>query len=84
MVTITVQIPDPVEAKLRRQAQAAGKPIEQLVTELLEAQASPPKTLSEISGQVEDRFLKSGMTEEQLAESLEREDHAARGVPYED
>jgi hypothetical protein len=84
MITITVQIPEPVEAKLRLQAQAAGKPIEQLVTELLEAQVSPPKTLVDISGPVYQRFLASGMSEEELAESLEREDHAARGVPYDE
>ncbi len=82
MATITVKIPDPTEDTLRRQAEAAGKPIEQFVCEVLEAQAAPAKILGQISGSVQEQFLKSGMTEDQLAESLEREDHAARGVPY--
>jgi hypothetical protein len=84
MATITVQIPDPTEARLRRQARAAGKPMEQLVSEVLEAQASPARMLRDISGDVSRRFLESGMSEEELAERLEREDHAARGVPYDE
>jgi hypothetical protein len=50
MATITVKIPDPTEASLRRQAEAAGKPVEQFVCEVLEAQAAPAKTLRDISG----------------------------------
>jgi hypothetical protein len=84
MATITVKIPDPTEASLRRQAEAAGKPVEQFISEVLEAQAAPAKTLRNISGSVQQRFLQSGMSEEELAEQLEREDHAARGVPYDD
>jgi hypothetical protein len=82
MATITVKIPDPTEESLRRQAEAAGKPVEQFVSEVLEAQAAPAKMLRDISGSVHQRFLESGMSEEELAERLEREDHAARGVPY--
>jgi plasmid stability protein len=84
MATITVKIPDPTEERLRRQAQAAGKPVEQFVREVLEAQAAPAKTLLKISGSAHQRFLDSGMTEEELAERLEQEDHAARGVPYDE
>jgi len=84
MATITVKIPDPAEESLRRQADAAGKPIEQFVSEVLEAQAAPAKTLRDISGSVHQRFLEAGMSEEELAERLEREDHAARGVPYDE
>jgi hypothetical protein len=84
MATITVKIPDPTEERLRRQAQAAGKPVEQFVIEVLEAQAAPAKTLRDISGSVHQRFLGSGMSEEELAERLEREDHAARGMRYDE
>jgi hypothetical protein len=84
MVTITIRIPDPTEESLRRQAQAAGKPVEQFVSDVLEAQAAPAKTLREISGSVHQRFLESGIGEEELADRLEREDHAARGVPYDE
>ena len=84
MATITVKIPDPTVERLRRQAQAAGKPVEQFVSEVLEAQAAPAKTLRDISSSVHKRFLESGMSEEELADRLEREDHAARGVPYDE
>jgi hypothetical protein len=84
MATITVKIPDPTEQSLRRQAEAAGKPVEQFVIEVLEAQAAPAKTLLYISGTVQQRFLESGLTEDQLAERLEQEDHAARGVPHDE
>ena len=84
MATITIKIPDPTVEKLRLQAHAAGKPVEQFVSDVLEAQASPAKALHEISGSIHQRFLQSGLTEEELAERLEREDHAARGVPYDE
>jgi len=84
MATITVKIPDPTEARLRRQAEAAGKPVEQFVSDVLEAQTSPAKSLRDISGPVAQRFAQSGMTEEELSDLLEREDHQARGVPYND
>ena len=84
MATMTLQLPDPTEATLRRQAEAAGKPVEQFVTEVLEAQASPTTILRRISGPAHEQFLASGMREEELAERLEQEDHAARGVPYDE
>jgi plasmid stability protein len=84
MATITINLPDPTEKRLRSQAQAAGKSVEQFVSDVLEAQAAPAKTLREISGAVHQRFLESGMSEEELAELLEREDHIARGVPYDE
>jgi hypothetical protein len=84
MATITVRIPDPTEARLRMQALAAGKPIEQYVSEVLEAQTTPAKALLQISGSVHQRFISTGMSEEELAETLEREDHADRGVPYDE
>lgn len=83
MATLTLRLPDPTEARLRRQAEAAGKSVEQFVTEVLEAQ-TPPKILREISGHAHERFLASGLSEEELAEQLEKEDHAARGVPYDE
>jgi hypothetical protein len=84
MGTMTINIPDPIEKRLRDQAQAAGKPLEQLVSEVLVAQTSPLAFLREISGSVYQRFLASGMTETELANLLEREDHAARGIPYDE
>ena len=84
MATITVHLPDPTAASLRRQAEAAGKPIEQLASEVLQAQAAPDQILRQISGDTHQRFQASGMSEQELADRLEREDHAARGVPYDE
>jgi plasmid stability protein len=71
MATLTIDIPDRTEERLRCQAQAVGKPVEQWVREVLVAQARSAEIGTE-------------MSEEELAETLEREDHAARGVPYGD
>lgn len=84
MSTITIRIPDRTEAKLQQIAKAAGKPLEQLVGDVLEAQISGGKALQEISGDVQKRFIASGMSEEELAQRLEREDHQSRGVPYDE
>ena len=84
MASITIRIPDSTEAKLRQLAKAAGKPVEELVGDVLEAQTSGRNILRDISGDVGQRFAASGMSEEELADRLEREDHAARGVPYDE
>ena len=84
MTTITIQIPDPAAQQLRAQAAAAGKPVEQLVSEVLQVQASALESLREITSGVAERFAATGMTDEQLADQLEREDHAARGVAYDE
>ena len=84
MATITIRIPDSTEAKLQQIAKAAGKPVEELVGDVLEAQTSGRQILEAISGDVSSRFLATAMSEEELAEQLEREDHATRGVPYDE
>ena len=84
MATITIRIPDSTNAKLQQLAKAAGNPVEQLVGDVLEAQTSGLRMLHEISGEVHDRFIESGMSDQELAERLEREDHARRGVPYDE
>ena len=83
-MTITIRIPDSTQAKLQQIAKAAGKPVEQLAGEVLQAQTSGRQILQTISGDVSNRFVETGMSEEELAEQLEREDHAARGVPYDE
>jgi hypothetical protein len=84
MATITIKIPDKTEGKLRLLAKAAGKQVEEFVGDVLEAQTSVRGMLQEISGDVGRRFNASGMSEDELAERLEQEDHRARGVPYDE
>ena len=73
MATITINIPASTEATLRRQAAAAGKPVDQFVSDVLQAQTSAAHLLADISGCSHTQFLSSGLTEEQLADRLERE-----------
>lgn len=82
MTTMTIQIPDPAARKLRARAQAAGEPVEQLASEML--QASAFGSLHDIAVGMDERFAATGMTDDELAQQLEREDHEARGVPYEE
>jgi hypothetical protein len=82
MASLTINITDGAERQLRGQAEAAGKSLEELASDVLQLQASAATRLREISGQVYDRFLATGMTDEQLADALEQEDHHSRGVPY--
>ena len=82
MTRLTIEISEPVNDALQRQAAAAGKPVEQYASEILSVQASAEATLADISGPMEEEFRKTGMSEEELAAQLEREDHESRGVPY--
>ena len=84
MASLTIELPDVAERTLRRQAAAAGKPVEQLASEVLQAQASAAARLDQVGSEVYGRFAASGMTDAELAEVLEKEDHEARGVPYDD
>jgi len=64
--------------KLAMRAASSGTDIAGYVSQLVEQSARRPQTLEEISGPVYQRFLESGMTDEELGEVLEREKHAAR------
>jgi hypothetical protein len=84
MATITIEIGGPTEARLRMRASAAGKPVEQFVGEMLEAEDSAAGFLRDLSGPIAEKVRALRMTEEELAEQLEREDRGTRGVPYDD
>jgi hypothetical protein len=84
MTTLTLKIPDPAIEQLRAQAAASNKPVEQFASELLQAQARASAVLQSFREQALSRFQASGMTEQMLAEQLEREDHQSRGVVYDE
>lgn len=84
MTTLTLQIPDPDAEQLRLQAAASNKPVEQFASELLQAQARAAQALRAFQARTQSVFDESGMTEQSLAEQLEREDHEARGVVYDE
>jgi len=78
-MVFSVQVPKPVEERLAMKARAAGVDIPTYAARLLERDATRP-TLLELSGEAFDRFKQTGMTDDELAEVLEKEKHAAREI----
>lgn len=63
---------------LVERAVASGTDVAGYVSLIVEQSTQKPLSLEEISGPVYQRFLESGLTDEQLSELLEREKHEAR------
>lgn len=83
-MTLTISLPPESAAQLQRRAEASGVDVSTYVSKLLQHFTEPPAPLEELSGPIHDRFRASGMTEDQLAEELERAKHemrAERRVP---
>jgi len=77
-VPITLRVSRQTQQKLAERAAAAGTDIDLFVSALVERAAQEPLTLEQISGPIYQRFLESGMTDDQLAAALEQEKHEAR------
>ena len=77
-MTLTVPLSPETEAKLVAKTKAMGVDLGTYAARLLERSVSARAMLEEISGEAGEAFKKSGMTEEELGELLEREKHAAR------
>ncbi len=80
-MTVSVALSPEVEILLRERATAAGKDLGILASELLSRVLTHGLTrdyLRQISGNTYDRFLASGLTDEQLGDDLERAKHQAR------
>jgi hypothetical protein len=84
-MTLSVQVPSSVEERLAAKARAAGVDVPTYAARLLERDARRP-TLLEISGESLEKFRQSGMTDDELADALEKEKHqsreAKRGKPF--
>jgi hypothetical protein len=82
---LSVQVPKPVEERLAVKARAAGVDVPTYAARLLERDAVRP-TLLELSGEVFENFKRTGMTDDELADTLEKEKHEAReakrGKPF--
>lgn len=75
-----LQIPISSEAKARlaERAAATGQDLPSYVATLVKHFAEPPTPLEELSGPIYQRFLESGMTDDELGEMLERAKHDVR------
>jgi hypothetical protein len=77
-MTLQLTLSPEVESVLRRRAEAAGQDIAQFVAGLVSQFGASPTSLEELSGPIYQNFLASGMTDDDLADELERSKHEMR------
>ena len=72
-MTLTIQLPEPVERRLAEKAARDGKSVETLASELIEKAIAPEneKTFAEILAPFRQEFAESGMTEEEWDAMIE-------------
>ena len=75
---LTLHISEQTRIKLTERAAARGSDLAEYVSTILEYASEKPLSLEEISGPIYQRFLESGMTDDELGDLLEKEKHAAR------
>jgi hypothetical protein len=80
--SLTIPLPQQVLSQLRDRARAEGVDVVTIAERALRREAARP-LLTEVLKPVRDAFASSGLTDDELAELLEVEKHAMRGVPYE-
>lgn len=76
-ITLTIHLPKEVNLALERKAKTSGKGVVEYVEGLLEVQASR-LLLDETFAPIRDGFEKSGMSESELTELIDREVRAVR------
>lgn len=79
-MTLAIPLSREAEARLKDRAEALGVDPVTCAAQLLEQKLHEPESIAQISGELHQRFLEAGMTDEQLAEKLEEEKHAARAA----
>ena len=77
-MTLVIPISPEAEAALRRHADESGLSAEAIAARLLERSLAKIPDLLELSGPIYEAYRESGLTEDELAEMLEREKHAMR------
>jgi hypothetical protein len=78
-MALNLVIPPETEARLAEKARSFGIDTATYAIRILRSAAAEP-TLDEVLAPVRKKFAESGMTEDELADVLEREKHAAREV----
>jgi len=79
-MTLAVPISSQAETALREKALKAGQDIATYAAGVLERCSLQPLSITEISGPLSADFARSGMTEDELSELLEREKHEMRSA----
>jgi hypothetical protein len=77
-IPVTLRLSRDAEARLAGRAAASGLALADYLATLVESFVETPRTLTEISGPVYQRFLDSGTSDEQLSEELEQAKHEMR------
>ena len=77
-IPVTLRLSKTAEARLAEHAAAAGKPLAEYIAGLVELVVEEPRSIEAISGPVHQRFLDSGVSDDQLADELEQAKHAMR------
>ena len=77
-MTLTISLPPKSEATLKQRAATCGQNLASYVSNLVQHFAEPPTPLEKLSGPIYQNFLDSGMTDDELAEELERAKHEMR------
>ena len=75
---LTISVPPESEAKLKARAAAAGQDVADFVSQMVRHFVEPPTPLEKLSGPIYQKFLESGMSDEDLSEELERAKHEMR------
>lgn len=79
-MTLPIPLSSEVEARLKQRARLLGIDPATCAAQLLEEKLSEPESIIQVSGELHQRFLDSGMTEQELADRLEEEKHATRAA----
>lgn len=78
MTTLHIPLTPEAEGRLAQRAAASGQDLPSYVAKLVNHFAEPPTPLEELSGPIYQRFLESGLTDDQLGELLEKAKHDMR------
>lgn len=79
-MSVLLDLSPEVESKLRARAEVAGEDLPAFIARLLTYFSARSTSLMELSGPIYQNFLASGMTDDELADELERAKHEARAA----
>jgi len=68
-MVLSIEIPPQTEARLRRQAEAAGKDVREYLSELI-ARATAKPDLDEVLAPVRRQFAETGITDAELVDDI--------------